>query len=73
MRFRIDLVFLDPELRILAQRTQVKPFRVAVGPSGTHSVLELPAGRLERLTCAVGHRLAMFAANGGDHGHRLRH
>jgi uncharacterized protein len=69
MRFRIDVLFLDPELRILAKQTQVKPFRMAVGPSGTRSVLELPAGRLDQLACAVGHRLAMFAENGGDHGH----
>jgi uncharacterized membrane protein (UPF0127 family) len=77
MRFRIDVVFLDPELRILAQQTQVKPFRMALGPTGTRSVLELPAGRLDRQSCAVGHRLTMFAmnenGNGGDRGHRLRH
>jgi uncharacterized protein len=73
MRFPIDLVFLDPELRILAQRSRVKPFRVAFGPSGTRSVLELPAGRLARLANEVGQRLAMSEVNGDDHGHRLRH
>ena len=75
MRFRIDLVFLDAQLCILARRARVKPFRMALGPSGTRSVLELPAGRLDRLACAVGQRLAMFPANGhgGDHGHRVRH
>ncbi|MEJ2639977.1 MAG: DUF192 domain-containing protein [Desulfosarcinaceae bacterium] len=69
MRFRIDVIFLDPELRILAQRSDVKPFRVAVGPSGTRSVLELPAGRVAQSACAVGQQLAISAVNGGDHGH----
>jgi uncharacterized membrane protein (UPF0127 family) len=73
MRFCIDLLFLDAELNILAQRRQMKPFRMAMGPSGTRSVLELPAGRLDRLECAVGQQLAMLEVNGGDHGHRLRH
>jgi uncharacterized protein len=73
MRFSIDLVFLDPQLRILAQRSRVKPFRLAFGPSGTRSVLELPAGRLARLACEVGQKLAMSEVNGDDHGHRLRH
>jgi uncharacterized membrane protein (UPF0127 family) len=42
MRFALDLVFLDSELRPLAVRTGVPPHRVAALP-GAHAVLELPA------------------------------
>ncbi len=42
MRFAIDAVFLDAEMRVLGVRT-VPPWRVA-GRRGSKAVLELPAG-----------------------------
>jgi uncharacterized membrane protein (UPF0127 family) len=64
MRFSIDLLFLDRQLRITDKRSQVKPFRLALGPSGSHSVLELPAGRLTQLKCEVGQQLAIVDGMG---------
>jgi uncharacterized membrane protein (UPF0127 family) len=69
MRFSIDLIFLDRQLRITDKRSQVKPFRLALGPSGSHSVLELPAGRLTQLKCEVGQQLAIVDGMEGDNGY----
>jgi uncharacterized membrane protein (UPF0127 family) len=66
MRFSIDLLFLDRHLRITAKRSQVKPFRLALGPSGSCSVLELPAGRLAQLRCEVGQQLEMVDVMGAN-------
>ncbi len=73
MRFSIDLLFLDRDLRVKGQRRCVKPYRMVLGPPGSHSVLELPAGRLDRLGCEIGQQLTIFEASGREHGHRLHH
>jgi uncharacterized membrane protein (UPF0127 family) len=57
MRFPIDVVFLDRELKVLDVRTQLRPWRAAMRYR-SHSVLELPAGECDRLRLAVGDRLA---------------
>jgi uncharacterized membrane protein (UPF0127 family) len=44
MRYPIDVIFLDRELRVLAVRRQVPPWRLVFAPRGTRSVVELPAG-----------------------------
>jgi uncharacterized protein len=56
MRFPIDAVFLDPDLRVLRVRTQMGSWRVA-GARGARAVLELPAGEAERVGVSVGERL----------------
>jgi hypothetical protein len=56
MRFPIDVVFLDRELRILAVRSNVPPWRTA-GCRGARTVLELPAGECARRGLAPGDRL----------------
>ena len=43
MRFRLDLLFLDRELRVVAARRAVPPRRLA-GCLRAEAVLELPAG-----------------------------
>ncbi len=43
MRFAIDLVLLDATGKILAIRKNVRPWRLAMAPRGTHAVLEMPA------------------------------
>ena len=40
----LDAVFLDVQHRVLAVRRDVRPWRIALAPRGTRSVLELPAG-----------------------------
>jgi uncharacterized protein len=56
MRFPIDVVFLDRELRVLALATNLRPWRAA-GHRGARAVLELPAGECERCDIRPGDRL----------------
>lgn len=57
MRFAIDAVFLDAELRIVKLEPGMAPWHTA-GASGARAVLELAEGEIERRALAVGHRLA---------------
>jgi uncharacterized protein len=56
MRFAIDAVFLDRELRVLKIASGLRPWRTAARRKA-HAVLELPAGEAERRGLAPGHRL----------------
>jgi uncharacterized protein len=56
MRFPIDVVFLDRELRVLAVATNLKPWRAAAR-RGARAVLELPAGECKRRDIRPGDRL----------------
>jgi uncharacterized protein len=58
MRFPIDAVFLDADLRVLAVRPEVAPWRAA-GHRGARAVLELPAGESDRRAIRVGDRLVL--------------
>jgi uncharacterized membrane protein (UPF0127 family) len=58
MRFPIDAVFLDEELRVLRVREGLRPWRAAVAP-GAAAVLELPAGEAARIGVAPGARLGL--------------
>ena len=44
MRYSIDVVFLDRSLRVTGIARAVRPWRIALAPRGTRSVLELPSG-----------------------------
>jgi uncharacterized protein len=56
MRFAIDAVFLDKELRVLKIASNLRPWRAA-GGRGAKSVLEIAAGEAERRGVSVGDRL----------------
>ncbi len=56
MRFAIDAVFLDRELRVVKVAADVKPWRAAAA-RGAKSVLEIPAGEAARRGLKVGDRL----------------
>ena len=56
MRFSIDVVFLDDELRVVAIAADLRPWR-AVGKRGARVVVELPAGECERRGLEVGDQL----------------
>jgi uncharacterized membrane protein (UPF0127 family) len=58
MRFAIDAVFLDRDLRVLRVAAGLRPWRMA-GKRGAKSVLELPAGRCERAAVREGDRLVL--------------
>jgi uncharacterized membrane protein (UPF0127 family) len=56
MRFAIDVLFLDRELRVLRVVESLKPWRFA-GCRGAHAVLELAPGSAASRGVAVGDRL----------------
>ncbi|MDD5628380.1 MAG: DUF192 domain-containing protein [Elusimicrobia bacterium] len=58
MKFAIDVVFLDRELRVVRVLEGLKPWRVSPWVFRAHSVLELAGGRL-RGSVAVGDRLEL--------------
>ena len=65
MRFAIDVVFLDRELRVLKIAQQLRPWRTAARWRA-HSALELPAGECARLGLEVGDRLAWGSLEASD-------
>lgn len=58
MRFPIDAVFLDRELRVLRVVPDLKPWRVAA-KRGAKQVLEIGTGEAARRGVAEGHMLAL--------------
>jgi uncharacterized membrane protein (UPF0127 family) len=67
MRFPIDAVFLDAELRVLGVRPQLRPWRFA-GRRRARAVLELPGGEAQRLALEPGAVLEFAGRKGGGHG-----
>jgi uncharacterized membrane protein (UPF0127 family) len=59
MRFPIDVLFLDRELKIVAIRPGLRPWRAAAF-MGAHAVLELSAGEAERRRLSVGEPIAVI-------------
>jgi uncharacterized membrane protein (UPF0127 family) len=57
MRFAIDVVFLDRDLRVLSIAANVRPWRAAARP-GARAALELPAGECERRGLQTGDAVA---------------
>jgi uncharacterized protein len=53
MRFPIDAVFLDADLRVLRVEANLRPWRIAA-QRGARAVVELPAGAAESRGLAVG-------------------
>ena len=62
MRFPIDIVFLDHEGVAVKIVADVPPWRIA-GAARAHTVVELPAGSLQRNAVAVGDRLYLKAVS----------
>ena len=58
MRFEIDAVFLDRDLRVVDVRSALRPWRMA-RKRGAKAVLELRAGEAQRRGIAVGDVLAI--------------
>jgi uncharacterized protein len=61
MRFAIDVVFLDAELRVTKVVAGLRPWRMA-GCRGAKAALELPAGAAARGGIEVGDRLAIVGS-----------
>lgn len=58
MRFPIDAVFLDRELRVVSLRSGLRPWRMS-GQRGARAVLELAAGEAERRGVQAGGQLRL--------------
>ena len=58
MRFALDLLFLDASLRVVKVVRHVRPWRMASGGPGAHSVVELATGWLAEDAVAPGDQLA---------------
>jgi uncharacterized membrane protein (UPF0127 family) len=56
MRFPIDAVFLDRDLRVVKIAADLRPWRAA-GSRGAKAVLELPAGEAKKRWLTAGDRL----------------
>jgi uncharacterized membrane protein (UPF0127 family) len=67
MRFPIDAVFLDSELRVLGVKPELGPWRFA-GRRGTRAVLELPGGEASRVGLEPGAVLELGDPEGGGDG-----
>jgi len=59
MRFPIDVVFLDRDLRVVKVVPGMKPFRVAVAFGGAHSALELNEGAAAKAQVEAGDHLTL--------------
>jgi uncharacterized membrane protein (UPF0127 family) len=64
MRFPIDVVFLDRELRVLAVRSDMRPWRMA-GMRGARAVLELAAGEARKRRILAGAQLRLVGVDDG--------
>jgi len=59
MRFPIDVVALDRNLRVLGTWQRLGSFRIAALGWNTHAVLELPAGAIQQSDIGVNDQLAI--------------
>lgn len=57
MSFPIDVVYLDKEHRVVGVDAEMKPWSVGKPRLKARSVIELPAGTVQRTGTAVGDRL----------------
>jgi uncharacterized protein len=58
MKGPIDVAFLDDEQRVTRLRPRLAPWRFALGGASARSVLELPAGFIERHRVGIGEEFA---------------
>lgn len=61
MRFSIDCVFVDREMRVKAVRENIVPWRFVLPVRGADSVIEMAAGSARRLGIEVGEELHVGA------------
>jgi len=61
MKFSIDCVFLDKDMRIKAIYSRVTPFKIIWPIWGAHSVIEFAEGRALDLNLQVGEQLHVGA------------
>lgn len=70
MRFPIDLVYIDRNMRVKKVRSNVPPWRLSACLSA-HSVIELATGTISRTQTGPGDRLECFSAAPLEDGSRV--
>ena len=63
MLFRIDVVFLDRDLKVVALRERLPPFSMTGLYLNAESVLELPAQTISKSGTKIGDQLVISAAD----------
>lgn len=61
MKFSIDCVFVDKNLRVKAIRQDVRPWRMVLPVWGAASVIEMASGNIRELNINVGDQLYVGA------------
>ena len=54
MRFAIDAVFVDRQMRVVRAVARLRPWVPTSGAKGADAVIELPAGAIERSATQAG-------------------
>lgn len=57
MKFPIDVLFLDRDMRVVAMAKGLRPGRVSAPQVKAYSVLELPVGVLDAAATVIGNRI----------------
>lgn len=65
MRFAIDVIFLDENRQALYCVENVGPGRVLLGPKGSRTALEMPAGKIRNSGTRPRDQIAFIPQNGG--------
>lgn len=60
MKFAIDVLFLDKEMKITKIVSRLKPYRMAFAPFSTRDTLELASGVLKPHDLNVGDKIALI-------------
>jgi uncharacterized protein len=61
MRFAIDAVFVDQDLRVTDVRKNIQPWRLILARRGSHSVFEMAAEQMNETLIQVGDALHVGA------------
>jgi uncharacterized membrane protein (UPF0127 family) len=57
MRFPIDIIFLDHHFHVVKLTYNLRPWRLALGPSSTQGIIEIPSGNGAIATIRIGDTL----------------
>lgn len=71
MKFAIDILFLDKEMKITKIINGLKPYRMAFAPLRTQHTLELSCGVLSNHPLTVGDTIALIQKNDEDYDHNI--
>jgi len=63
MNFPLDLIYLDSVSTVVHLQESVKPWRFAAVSLRAASVMELPAGTIEKSSTRIGDKIEIVAAN----------